>query len=401
MSTLVVRLPQHPADAATEFAYVLSPEGRTVDAHGVAQPALLPQPRGTGAEVVALVPVQAVSWHRVELPRALPAASPRLRAALEGLLEEQLLDDADALHFALAPGARAGQVWIAACDRAWLRTSLQVLEQAGRPATRIVPEFAPQGAGALYAIGEPETARWVAASEQGVLVLPLAAGAMPLLPRPDEATPCFAEPAVAALAEQLLAQRLELVQPAQRWLQAAQSAWDLAQFEFSSTGRARALKRLSTSWADLLRAREWRPARWGAALLVAVNLIGLNAWAWKERSALQAQREAIRSALTTTFPQVKVVVDARVQMEREVAALRQATGVASGRDMETLLGALANAAPAGRMATGLEFTPGELRVRGLGLGAEESAALASSLKSQGVSAALQGDVLVLTPEDVR
>jgi general secretion pathway protein L len=292
-------------------------------------------------------------------------------------------------------------VWVAACDRAWLRAALQALEQAGRPAARIVPEFAPQGAGALYAIGEPETALWVAASEQGVLALPMTAGALPLLPQPGEDTPCIAEPAVAGLAEQLLARKMALAQPAQRWLQAAQTPWDLAQFDLASSGRARALKRLSTTWGDVLRAREWRPARWGAALLVLANLVGLNAWAWKERSALQAQREAIRGALTSTFPSVKVVVDARVQMEREVAALRQATGVASGRDMETLLAALAAAVPPGRVAGGLEFSPGELRVRGLALGAGESNAVAANLRSQGVNATLQGDVLVLTPEDAR
>ena len=73
-------------------------------------------------------------------------------------------------------------------------------------------------------------------------------------------------------------------------------------------------------------APEWRAARWGVAMLLLTQLIGLNAWAWKERSALQAKRDAVRTTLTTTFQSVRVVVDAPVQMEREVAALRQATG---------------------------------------------------------------------------
>jgi general secretion pathway protein L len=60
----------------------------------------------------------------------------------------------------------------------------------------------------------------------------------------------------------------------------------------------------------------------------------------------------VRSALTSTFPKsVKVVVDAPLQMEREVAALRQATGAASGRDLESMLAALAAAAPAGLAPT--------------------------------------------------
>ncbi len=100
-------------------------------------------------------------------------------------------------------------------------------------------------------------------------MLPLASQALPLLPPLPEGVPCVAEPAVAALAEQVLQRQPGLQQAPQRWLQAAQSPWDLAQFEFSSSGRARALKKLGTAWADLLAAPQWRPARWGAVLLVA------------------------------------------------------------------------------------------------------------------------------------
>jgi general secretion pathway protein L len=401
MSTLAVLLPPEPIGAATEFDYALSADGRSVQSHGQAPAALLPLPRGAGAEVVAVVPVQALSWHRVELPRGVTAGSPRLRAALEGVLEERLLDDPEALHFALQPKAVAGEAWVAACDRAWLRRALQLLDAADRPATRIVPEFAPEGSGALFALGEPERALLVSAGEGGVLWLPLGAASLPLLPALPEDAPRVAEPAVAALAEELLHTKLELEQPAQRWLRAAQSAWDLAQFEFASSSRTRALKKFTAGWADWLRAPQWRPARWAAVLLVAANLVGLNAWAWKERSALDGKREAIRQVLTTTFPGVKVVVDAPLQMEREVAALRQRSGMATGRDLESLLAALGSAVPTGRTPAALEFTSGELRVRGLGLAPDEFTALAANLKAQGYSSQLQGDVLVLTAEDAR
>ena len=52
------------------------------------------------------------------------------------------------------------------------------------------------------------------------------------------------------------------------------------------------------------------------------------------------KREAIRNTLKQTFPQVRVIVDAPVQMEREVATLRQLAGVASTRDLESQLAAL-------------------------------------------------------------
>jgi general secretion pathway protein L len=271
---------------------------------------------------------------------------------------------------------------------------VQALEEAQRPVSRIVPEFAPEGDPVLFALGEPQQPLLVVNGSQGVTVLPLSSHVLPLLPALAEDTPCVAEPAVAALAEQVLQRQPVLQQAPQRWLQSARSDWDLAQFEFSSSGRARALKKIGTAWADVLVAPQWRPARWGVLLLVAVNLLGLNAWAWKERSALEAKQETIRRTLTQTFPQVKVVVDAPVQMAREVAALRQVTGTTTGRDLEAMLGALSNAVPPDRPVGAIDFASGELRIKGL----PHTPELAAVLKSQGYSSLAQGDALVLTQE---
>jgi general secretion pathway protein L len=396
MSALVIRLPAQPVTASTEFEYVLSRDGSTMESHGAAPAALLPAAGRAGTELVGVVPVEMTSWHRVELPKGTTAASPRLRAVLEGLLEDQLLDEPDSLHFAVQPQAKAGSaLWVAVCDRSWLRAAMQLLESVERPMARIVPEFAPEGAPVLYVIGDPERALLVAAGAEGVAALPLSGQALGLLPTWLEGAPCVAEPSVAALAEQVLHRPPTLQQPPQRWLQSAQSEWDLAQFELSSSGRARAWKKLGTAWADLLAAPQWKPARWGVLLLLAINVLGLNAWAWRERSALDDKREIIRQTLTQTFPQVKLVVDAPVQMEREVAALRQRTGATSGRDLEAMLAALASALPAPRPVSAVDYSGGELRVKGLAYSPEEARGLTVSLKRQGYSATLQGDTLVI------
>ncbi|MFC5496229.1 type II secretion system protein GspL [Caenimonas terrae] len=396
MSSLIFLLPATSVTATTEFAYLVTPDGRSVAAHAIAPVALLPQPAGAAGEVVAIAPVTALSWHQVELPKGVTAASPRLRAVLEGLLEDRLLDEPEALHFALQPRAVPGQpVWVAVCSRQWLRDAVQVLEAAGRPISRIVPEFTPEEPLALSAIGEPEHATLVLTGSDGVLALPLAAHALALLPPlPDDAQR-IAEPAVAALAEQLLQHPVQLQQAPQRWLRAAQSGWDLAQSEFASSNRARAVKRLAALGNDVLRAPQWRPARWGAIVLVAANLAGLNAWAWKERSSLAAKHAAVQRVLTTTFPQVKVVVDAPLQMEKEVALLRQGAGATSSRDMEAMLGELAAVAPPQRPLSAIDYVTGELRVKGLASSPPEAAALAESLRSRGYAAELRGDALVL------
>jgi general secretion pathway protein L len=401
MSTLVVSLPPGTPTAATEWAYALTADGHAPTDHGRAPAALLPQPRGAGAETVALVPVQALAWQQVELPKGIAAGTPRLRAALEGLLEERLLDDTDAVHLALQPGARGGETaWVAVCDRAWLRDALQVLEAAGRPVGRIVPEFAPAGAAALVALGTADDP-WIVAAGGTVLALPLTPAAVPLLPALPEDAPRLAEPAVAALAEQLLGQPWTLQQPAQRWVEAARGPWDLAQFEFANSSRARALKKIATGWSELLRSPAWRPARWAAVGLVAIHLLGLNTWAWKERASLDDKREAVRRVLRDTFPQVRVVVDAPVQMEREVAALRQQTGTASPRDLDALLAALASALPAGRTPASLDYANGQLRASGLALSADELRTVSSRLRGLGYAAVADGPVLVLAAEDVR
>lgn len=400
MSTLIVRLPPSAAAASGSYDYAFTPDGRLLADHANAPLPLLPAAQ-RGTEWVAVVPASELSWHTVDLPRGIGAGSPRLRAILENLLEDRLLDDLGQVHLALAPGTSAsGPVWVAACDKGWLRSHLQALEAAGRPVSRIVPEFAPDsGALQVHVTGEPDFAHLVATGHaiSGVLRVPFSAGALALLPTPqdDESVLVMAEPAVAALAEQVLQGKVGLMTPAERWLDAARTSWDLAQFDLSSSGRARTVKKLSGAGRDLLQAPSLRPARLGLAALVLTQLVGLNAWAWKEQARLQAQRQAVEQTLTQTFPQVKVVVDAPVQMEREVAALRQSTGAASGRDLEAMLAALGLATPADRSLMAIEYSPGEARLKGLRLDASQLAGLSTQLSALGYTAQLDGETTII------
>ncbi|MNT51738.1 GspL periplasmic domain protein [compost metagenome] len=147
-----------------------------------------------------------------------------------------------------------------------------------------------------------------------------------------------------------------------------------------------------------LYAPQWRAARWGVGLLVVAHVVGLNAWAWQERQSLAAKQAGVRNALTQTFPQVQVVVDAPVQMERELALLRQAAGSVSARDLEPLLAAAGAALPNGRQPTGIEYTPGELRMRGVALEPDEETALSARLQAAGYRARLDDGSLLLRAE---
>ena len=401
MPLLIVTLPPPPVPAGGEFGWVMwSSDGRKYRSRGSALPSLLP----TSDEVTLTLPAAALSWHQVTLPQGSLNGATRLRAVLNGLLEDRLLDEPEALHFALEPAAAAGKpVWVAACNRAWLRGAIQSLEAAGRRVNRIVPEFTPRPAGSppmLFATGQPDLPLLTLCDAHGVLTLPLDAAGIAALGALPEDTTGMAEPAVAELAEGLLERRLPIVKPADRWLEAAQSAWDLSQFDLASTGRARAGKKLGAIVRTVWRGPQWRAARWGALVLVAAQLVGVNAWAWKERNALEAKRTAIRAILAQTFPTVQVY-EPQLQMTREVATLQQATGGVSPADLEPMLGALAASLPAGRLPSAVDYSAGQLRLRGLALGMADTSALSSTLASRGYSARSEGDLLLVQAEAPR
>jgi general secretion pathway protein L len=204
-----------------------------------------------------------------------------------------------------------------------------------------------------------------------------------------------AAPGVAALAEALFHRPVALQSAAQQSLQAAQTPWDLAQFDLVNSSRSRTWKTLSANLGHFMKAPRWRAARLGLLALLLVNVAGLNVWAWKEQAAINAQKMAIREVLTRTFPNVRVVVDAPIQMSRELLALQQANGAASGRDLESLLSHLEAVSQAGYTPTALDFVAGELRLKGPPFKPDEVAAMAFKLKPRGYGLSTEGDSLVI------
>ena len=404
MTTLIVILSAKPPAAATLCDAVLTHDGSTAVRQVLVPLALLPV--ANGAEVVAVVPANLLSWHQVELPRGTldtgffqEGNAPRLRAVLDGLLEERLLDEPAQLHLAIAPQAKAQtKVWVAACDRAWLNAWLTALAQAGRPASRIVPELAPSdvsvGLATLHVVGPSDNPKILLSDASGVTQLPVSAAAVAMLAWPDTAG-VLAEPGVAAIAEQNFKGRVTLQTSAQRAMAAARSEWDLAQFELLNTRQKRIEKRLSKAFLSLLHAPQWRAARWAALVLLVVNLVGLQAWAWREQSALAAKRAAIANTLTSTFPDVRVVLDAPVQMARAVTDLRRQSGTVSAADMEVMLARFKSAAPELQAPAAIEFIAGELRLKGLGVTANALTAIAAKLQAQGYAVQLDGDDMLI------
>jgi general secretion pathway protein L len=409
MSFSIVCLPIATPELSASYDFLRATDTAGSPDHGSAT---LPQlalalPRG---DIFVLVPISKLSWHAITLPKGMGPGSPRLRTVLDSLLEDRLLDDPGQLHLAISQTAttdvnKGSLYWVAACDKAWLHSHLSTFESAGITVTRIVPEFVPTSdAIQAHVTGSADQPVLVATGQSigGVTCLPLNVATLVLLSatqtEAEQTAPTvFAEPAVAAVAERLLPGVHSLQDRHARWLEASCTDWDLAQFDLASTGRTRTFKRVLDAGHGLLHGPRWRFARWSVIVLLAANLLGLNAVAWKEKSAQQAQRMAIQNTLIQTFPQVKVVVDAPLQMQREVNALRQATGSTSTFSLESVLNAIGPALPSGRTASAIDMVNGEIRLKGLELSGQEVSVLSVRLKGQGYAVLGEGDVLLIKP----
>jgi len=392
MSTLIISLPPEVTTAQTEFNFVVTDDGLNVTQTGRARAEALPLLDKQGDVCIAMAPLRALSWHQVTVPEGVTSGSARLRAVLDGLLEDKLLDEPDLLHFALPPTFQPGTAqWIAACDRRWLATAVQGLELAHRPVSRVVPEWGPPTAPLrLYVTGTSEDPQAVICSDSGIGIFPLTTELLDGFTRTDSIR---AEPAVVSRANQMLQRPVTPWSQAEHMAQLVDSPWDLSK-------RLQMRSLANRGKLEWLQAPRWRFARWAAVVVLAVNLLGLNALAWVERHQLAQTQAAMQQVLMGSFSSVKTVIDAPVQMAREVRLLEQASAAPSAVDLDVMLGALSRTLPAGQTLKGVDYTNGQLRVSGLELNTKKALALTADLHAQGYSASLDGVTWLMQPAAV-
>jgi general secretion pathway protein L len=211
-----------------------------------------------------------------------------------------------------------------------------------------------------------------------------------------------AEPAMVERVQQLLQRQPMLQSAAQRWVSASQTRWNLAQGEWAQGRQQRLWRQLQAAWQTLRHAPAWRAVRVGALALLAVQVIGLNALAWREQRDLRNQQAALHTLLKNTFPSVSLVIDAPLQMQREVDVLKQRSGASANTDLEPLLAALGTVLPAGQLPAQLHFANQTLRIQGLALDTTQASAAQASLHSRGLSLRQENnDVWLLQAEAAR
>ena len=425
MPTLILYFPAGGAASGPangqEIDYVLLRDDQQTASQGRAAVSLLPL-AGRGTEVVAVLPARALSWHQLDLPARVaasvlsPRADPaRARAVLAGALEEQLLDDPAQLHFAAFAGNSAeSPLWIAACDRGALKTSLQLLDTAGRTVSRIVAECEPvdpEAPAVAWVSATMEPALVALCTTTGVALLPLGPVASSLAQAQSQLE-LLAEPAVLGIAEQAFGRSATAHSLAQRMVRAAASNRNLAQFELMASKSGRAFKQFAVQWQKLLHAPQWRPLRWGLVALLLTHAIALNAVAYRQKTLIAQKRTEIENVFVHTFPDVPVVVDAPVQMQRELGVLAQSRGASEtdpARLLTAIAGALAksNGNTAGNKSgspknlSAIDLAGGELRLKSDALTDADARAVSAAIGPTGWGAMLQGHQLLVRREGVQ
>ena len=312
-------------------------------------------------DAVAVIPWQRLAWHTVVVP---PKVGKRWPLVLKGLMEERLLQDPEQVHMVPAEplGAwrqQGGECLLAVCDKSWLREVIDPLQAAGIKVLRWVPELSPTPEPQLQLIAVDGQAQAVLTDAHHVWRLP-----------PDrrnsvvsfENPAIWCEPSVTDQAYRWSEATPQIQTVAQRLAKAVDSSWQLAQGEWALSSSKRLQRWLTQTWEALRFQPAWQSARWGLLACLLVQMVGLNAWAWREKMQQHRHQTALKEQLLKTFPHVSVVVNAPLQMRKEVDRLAVQKAMPKASDMDSMLQVLAKHWPHGLELSSIHYQSGELRV---------------------------------------
>lgn len=388
MSTQYLLLPTQPFQKELELAFVQSPDGRTIMRQGYAPLVLLEKLANT----VLIVPTQRLSFHLITLPKA-PAA--KLRVALEGVLEELVLDDPAELAFAVAPQSQEkNATWIAVYEKAWMKTVLESFDLAGHKITRIIPQNHPSLMPHFEVQGNEDNPWLIRTDTTGVVASPLKLSAYLCTKFTAEDT-VYAPPNLAIETEKYTGREPVIRSVGQSMLQAANTDWDLAQFDIKVGGTSPALRKVKMLFESFKYEKHWSFARWGVILLLLSQIIGLNFVAWQEYQQLKLKKQESTKILNQTFPEVKLIVNAPIQMERQVDLLRQNSSSLGSNDFETLLSFIGSILPDEVRPSAYQYQNQELVITGLPNEAFIIQNMQAQAKQNGYELVLQGNNFVL------
>lgn len=375
-------------DSASLCPWALCDEAGTILQSGNDQLASLPK----GHECIAIIASDRVLFISAKLP---PGSRRRWQAALPFVAEEYTLPDPEENHVVPGLVEADGRVMLAVVDKPWLKRIVEACSVANLQLRRMVPET-------LLPVLAPET--WTLVWDGNSGFVRTGTSGMALDDGDVDNAP---------LALRLNSTRVSLpkncevrfpqhVPEAQRILPqwhdlpvtfAAGPVWDWRRVPIPAGT-------LNMLWGDFMpRARisEWWPKLRPAALILlaalGVETIGANIeWAMLTNEKKSLMHDMERS-FRTAFGESGTLVNAPLQMQRNLAELRHGAGLSGDGDLLPLLDVAAPvlaALPAGSMR-GLHYEPGRFDVH-IKLGrSDDFKSLLQHLKNKGLTVRM-GDI---------
>lgn len=379
MNTLYLRLPSKAAAEAAEhwlalprpFAVVNA--GGAIEREGVEPISQLEEVAASVRQVVLLLSASDVSLLRMQVP---PLPPNKLKAALPNLVEDQLIGDPADCVIVAGP-ASEGMRTIAVVQRAWLEILTKTFSAFGVQRMKAVPAqlCLPLASGTAAAsvtaydsdmdvalrlneyegIGLPiaPESRETAMADIIAAVSTLVPNAAVTLYVPSNELADYREAAGAASGH---AGTVD-IQPDRwsHWIEGAnQSPVDMAEGLVKEGGR-------KIDW------KRWRLPLTLAALLLAVNIAGLNMQWLGLRNEANSLRASLTEIYRSVYPNETVILDPLAQMRKKVEAARRGQGDPAGDEFIALLAAFGeswrNMAQSAPPPAGVEYREGTLFVR--------------------------------------
>lgn len=345
--TLYIRLGSGAPDGLVEFAIAEDQAARSSAVGHDSLEAVLD--RAAGRRIVVLVPGGDVRLTAVTVPVKQPA---KVLQAAPYLLEEQLADDVDTLHFALGPRQADGSNPVAVVTLARMNAWMAPFRARDLHPAAVIPEtlcLPWDGSGRWSALVEADLVSVRSAAYGGFSCDPADLVTYLQLADPDKtSTLRLLLPTTVATDYTGLDWPVELLPGFSTGLQAL-----VAHCQLDST--INLLQGRYSQRQDL--DRLWRPWR-AAALLALLCLIGAGTAfgidTWRLNKALQLQEDANLQRFQQLFPNEARIVDIGAQLDQQLRAL---TGGASNVGLFPLLEVLAQAlaANSGLQLQSLQF----------------------------------------------
>ena len=387
MTLLQISIPeQFDIAEQTPCRWVLRDAGGRVLRTGENFPAALP--KADKVQVVApaarvlLTSVRVPLRNRQKLLKLLPYA-----------VEDKLMYDPDSIHVAAGARQSNDEVAVAVIEQRWMEAVMNALRQAGQRPHEMWPEtllgkIRPgawqvvwQGQGGFARIGESAGFALDGGNEEAPpLALSLAVQEARLAGKAPGSIAVSMPDGVPAPNFALWQEHLGVeVAPGHPWdwaAQARQSAGgiNLLQGEFAPAG-------IGTEWLPRL-----KPALILVGMIAALQLGG-GIIDWSVLTYQQRQlRHDMEANFRKAFPEAKAVVDAPLQMRRNLAELRHAAGLADSGDFLPLLAKAAPQLAGNASIQSMQYEHGRLK---LGVRLESSSA--AELKGRLVAAGMMAE----------